>query len=310
MKRPAIKGEKIYRSRKGTSTVLFAAALTVLAACAALTIDIGAIVAEKSRLSAAVDAAALAGVQELMTGSGDVNIIVNNYLAKNVGTLENSEISIGSDNKSVQVSAVRNIQSYFSQILGHSFSQISATAAAKAETIQSLKGARPLAVIQQTFTYGQQYTLKEGAGDGTSGNYAAIALGGTGGSIYRDNLLGGYAGVITVNDLIQTETGNIAGITETCITHLINSCTHSPSCTYNSYNSNCTRIIPIPVVNTLEVNGRKYIKVLGFATFFLEGVTNHGGQADVTGRFITYSTEGETSSAINDYGTYGIRLYK
>ena len=109
---------------------------------------------------------------------------------------------------------------------------------------------------------------------------------------------------------MPTETGNIAGTTETSINQLIHQCNHTPECTYDYYNKNCPRIMFIPVVNTLQVNGKKYVKVLGFATFFVEGVTNHAGQADVVGRFITYFMEGETSSRIDDYGTYGIRLIK
>ena len=195
-------------------------------------------------------------------------------------------------------------------MLGETIGNITATAIAKAETIKSMTGTRPLAVVQQTFEYGKQYTLKEGASDGISGNYAAMSLGDNGSNTYQDNILYGYAGVVTVGDLIPTQTGNMVINTVQSINTLINGCTHTPACTYDSYNSTCTRIISIPVVSTLDINGKKYVKVLGFATFFLEGVNNSGGHADIIGRFITYSAQGETSSAVNDYGTYGIRLVK
>jgi len=152
--------------------------------------------------------------------------------------------------------------------------------------------------------------LKEGAGDGTSGNYAAMDLGGSGASSYEEYLLNGYPGTLSVGDMILTETGNIKQKTITAINSLIHACYHSPSCTYTSYNKTCPRIIFVPVVNTLEVSGKKYVQVLGFGTFFLEGVTSSTGQADVIGRFITYHADGETSASINDYGTYGIRLIK
>ena len=295
-------------SSKGTSIILFVFSLTVLLASAALAIDIGAVTLEKARLSSSVDSAALAGAQELIADSGNVNSVVQNYISKNSEPLKQLDIAVDSSNRTIEVRGVRNVENYFAKVFGKDNQDIASAAKAKVENISALDGAKPLAIIQQTFEYGRLYTLKEGAGDGTSGNYAAIAFGGTGGSRYRDNLLYGYDGTVKVGDMIQTETGNISGTTETCIRQLVNGCSHTPLCTYEYYNKDCSRIIFIPIVDTLDVNGRKYVKVLGFGTFFLEGVDSHGGQADVTGRFITYCMNGETSSGINDYGTYGIRL--
>ncbi len=309
MKRP-INFNIILKSSKGSSIVFFAITITLIAAVTALTVDIGAFVLEKAKLSSSVDAAALAGAQELVTNSGNTNNVVTDYLAKNIQGLKSTDIVIDESQKTVQVSGVKSVNGYFAKIIDVYNHDISSTAKAKVENIVSLRGARPLAVVQQTFSYGTLYTLKEGGGDGTTGNYAAIALGGTGGSVYRNNLMQGYGGTISVGDLIETETGNISGTTQTCINQLIQQCNHTPPCTYLSYNVHCSRIIFIPVVNTLSVNGRKYVQILGFATFFLEGVTTHGGQADVIGRFITYCMQGETSSIINDYGTYGIKLVK
>lgn len=300
----------LVKNQKGTSTVFFAILLTIITAVAALTVDVGAYVLEKAKLSSSVDSAALAGAQELVTDSLNTQNKVYEYLGKNTTGLKEVNISVDEDAHTVEVSGVKTVNGYFSNILDIYNHDVSAYAKAKVENIKSIQGARPLAVVQQTFTYGALYTLKEGGGDGTTGNYAAIALGGTGSSIYRNNLLNGYSGVISVGDIIETETGNIAGTTETSINQLISSCTHIPPCNYISYNVHCPRIIFLPVVNTLTVNGRKSVAVLGFATFFLEGVSNHGGQADVLGRFITYCMEGETSSTINDYGTYGIKLIK
>lgn len=298
------------RSRKGSSIVFFAVTLTLIAVVAALTVDIGAFVLEKSKLSSSVDAAALAGAQELVTNSSNTHNIVTEYLAKNIRNLNSTNLIIDGSQKTVEVSGVKSVDGYFARIINVNNHEISSTAKAKVENIVSLKGARPLAVVQQTFTYGSVYTLKEGGGDGTTGNYAAMALGGTGAAVYRNNMLQGYNGTMSVGDIIETETGNISGTTETCINQLVQQCNHTPPCTYLSYNVNCQRIIFIPVVDTLSVNGRKCVKVLGFATFFLEGVTSSSGQADVTGRFITYCMHGETSTAINDYGTYGIKLIK
>jgi Flp pilus assembly protein TadG len=66
MKRP-INFNIILKSSKGSSIVFFAITITLIAAVTALTVDIGAFVLEKAKLSSSVDAAALAGAQEWVT---------------------------------------------------------------------------------------------------------------------------------------------------------------------------------------------------------------------------------------------------
>ena len=298
------------KGNKGTTTVIFALLLTTILGFAAFTTDIGIIVMERSKLSAAVDSAALAGAQELVVNPENSGTMAQEYVLKNQPEARSISISIDPDNRGIEVSAVETANIYFARVLNNSFADISTLAKARIENIKSLSGARPLAVVQQTFVYGREYTLKEGAGDGTTGNYEALALGGTGGSNYSGNMLDGYEGTISVGDLIYTETGNMAGNTHSTINQLINRCDHDPPCTYDSYKVNCPKVIFVPVVDTLAVNGRKCVRVLGFATFFLGGVTGDSGQADVTGRFITYNMQGETANDIGDFGTYGIRLVR
>lgn len=300
----------VLKNQKGTSTVFFAMMLTVIVGFAAVSVDIGIISYEKARLSNTIDAAALAGVQELVANPTNTWNITNAYIDKNNSGLKEKSIIVDETERSVEVRGIKTVNNYFAKVFGKSTQDVEAVAKAKVENISAISGARPIAVVQQTFVYGNLYTLKEGAGDGYNGNYAAIALGGGGASIYENNLLYGYGGTIKIGDLIPTETGVIAKKTENAINTLVSGCTHNPICTHTYYNKNCSRIIFIPVVNTLEVNGKKHVKVLGFATFFLEGAVNSGGQTDITGRFITYQANGETSPDVNDYGTYGIKLVK
>lgn len=296
--------------QRGTTFVFFALILTVIVAFAALSVDVGIIAFEKSKLANTVDSAALAGAQELVTDNSNTRNVVNKYITKNNSGLNETIITINEAARSVEVTSSKTVKSYFANVFGNASQDVIATAQAKVENISALSGCRPIAVIKQTFVYGNIYVLKEGASDGYSGNYAAISLGGNGGSIYEDNLLNGYSGTIRVGDSIPTETGVIAKKTSNSIETLISRCDHTPRCTHTYYNKNCSRIIFIPVVDTLYVNGKKHVNVLGFATFFLEGAVNSGGHTEIIGRFITYHADGETSTAINDYGTYGIKLVK
>lgn len=298
------------KNKKGTTIVYLSIILSVISALTALTVDIGVLVLEKSRLSASVDAAALAGAQQLITDSNYVENTVHDYLNKNSGSLADLNINVISENRTVKVAVDKAVNMFFAKVFGVNAQQISATAHATIQNIKSLKGVRPFGIVNQNFIYGQKYTLKEGAGDGTSGNYSAMALGGTGTSVYKSNLLNGYTSRVSTGNIIQTETGVMANATVTGINQLIDECNHTPECTYEYYNVNCSRIIFVPIVNPLELNGRSYVEVLGFGTFFLEGVEKNGGHAEITGRFITYNTQGEMSDEINDYGTYGIKLTK
>lgn len=300
----------LLKSNRGTTFVFFSILLAVIVAFAALSVDIGVVAFEKSKLSNTVDSAALAGAQELVTDISNTSNVVNSYINKNNRGLKDISISVDEGERTVEVTSSKTVENTFARVFGNNSQDVFASAKARVENISALSGCRPIAVIKQNFVYGSVYILKEGAGDGYSGNYAAISLGGNGGAVYENNLLNGYSGTIKVGDKIPTETGVIAKKTSDAIQTLISRCSHTPLCTHTYYNKNCSRIIFIPVVDTLYVNGKKHIEVLGFATFFLEGTVNSGGHTDVIGRFITYHADGETSTEINDYGTYGIKLIK
>lgn len=307
---PRLFFRKVSKYKNGVSIIMMTLSLTMITAVAAVTVDVGSLAAEKSRLSMAVDAAALAGARELVFNPQYAESRALDYLSRNDNTIENQSIEIDLNEKTITVNGEKTVIFTFAKIFGMNDGLIRNSATARVANISSITGMRPLAVIQQTFVYGQLYTLKEDSGDGLSGNYAGIALGGGGAAKYKDNLLNGYPGKISVGDLIETETGVIALPTEQAIETLIAQCDHYPACTWQQYVKSCPRIIFVPVVNTLDVNGKKYVQVLGFGTFFLEGVVRKTGNAEVLGRFVTYTMEGETENDIGDFGTYGIKLIR
>jgi Flp pilus assembly protein TadG len=297
----------VLKSTKGTSTILTVFAITIVLGITAFVLDFGVVVLEKTRLAHATDAAALAGARELILGVDDVQNEALYYLNQNQEDLQGTQVDILDEDRQVWVSAEKEVHYLFAKVLGYETKSLHSISKARVENIVALSGVRPIAVVQQTFTYGKVYTLKEGGGDGYHGNYAPISLGGTGSNVYKDNFMNGYNGVIRVGDIIYTETGNMAGGTKTSVQYLLNQSAE----TYDHFTVNCPKVLFVPVVNTLEVNGKKAVEVLGFATFFLEGFSeSQGGQVDVTGRFISYCMDGETSTGISDFGTYGVRLVR
>ena len=166
-------------------------------------------------------------------------------------------------------------------------------------------GIRPFAVEAYNFSYGDLVTLKEGAGGGYHGNYGAVALGGHGANVFRGNALYGYSGTISVGDYIDTEPGNMAGAAND-IKNYINS-EHS---TFDNFPRDSIRLWTIPLVDSLAVNGRKSVLVVGFAEFYVEDVTKNSGKIEINGRFIKYVLNSPIDVNLNDTGVYGAKLSK
>lgn len=297
------------KSEKGTAVVIFALCMTVVLGFSALAIDVGVVVFEKSRLSNAADAAALAGAQELINNKSNAYNIVNQYLEKNGVDPLNAEVVLFDSDTKVSVTVKKDVNYYFARILGFDKVNIQTIGVAMcAPVIGVYKGVRPFAIEQQTLDFEHTYTLKEGGGCGSNGNYGALAFGGNGANIYVNNIIDGYNGQLRVGDYVDTEPGNMSGPTLRGITDLINQCNHIPECKYNNYNPACSRIITISIVETLDVNGRDQVKIVGFAKFFLEGVEGEGNSSIVTGKFIKTITNGDISETQMDFGLKGVKL--
>ncbi len=297
-------------NQKGTTLVIAAVTLSALLGIVALVSDIGLAYLEKQKLDNAVDAAALAAVQALKDGQDAARAVAEEYITANGFSTDSMTVSFPADGKSVEVSDNSSVNFYFARALGISSTSIGSYAKALMAPLSGVKGARPLAVEKFDFQYGVGYTLKVGTGDEYSGNYGAVALGGTGASIYKDNIEFSYDGMLRVNQWIQSETGNMAGPTKTGIDYLLHQCPHVPRCDISHFDPTCPMVITVPIVNTLQVNGRGEIQIVGFAQFLLKGIEDKGGHADVTGWFIKNTVVGENDPNAQDFGVYSIKLIK
>ncbi len=296
------------KEQNGTTIIIFVGIITGILAFSALVTDVGYLMVERSKLKNTADAAALAAVREMSVDRSNAYTAAVDYIQKNDKSNPVYEIMIPDSGYIATVKLKKNVYFFFARIFGLISTEIQVQSTAKMAPVVALRGARPLAVPQQTFIYGQPYTLKEDAGDGLSGNYGAISLGGTGADRYRDNIKYGYNSTLRLGDYIKTETGNLTGPTEDGIKYLLSECDHIPKCTYNNYALNCPRVIAIPVVNTLDVNGKKPIVVVGFASFFVEDYINNGGYSEIKGRFIETIANAELGDAATDYGMRSIKL--
>ncbi|HUV84376.1 MAG TPA: TadE/TadG family type IV pilus assembly protein, partial [Methanosarcinales archaeon] len=175
------------KSKKGHSTIIFLLTSTLLIGMLAFVVDAGMMYLEKSRLQNGVDAIALAAIQDYTKGEPAMITQAYHYADLNNIDPTGLEITISDSNKKITVVSSKNVPLYFAKIFNMNDVVVQAKAGAKIGTIVATDGIRPLAVEEQTFEFGKTYTLKKGAGEAYSGNYGALALGGTGALNYKNN---------------------------------------------------------------------------------------------------------------------------
>ena len=297
---------KYLNNQQGMVMVLVALMLTAIIGAVALVVDVGVAMAERIELSNSLDAAALAGGQELPGRPALAASVVREYLEANGVDPLTVDISITNNNTKLALKGTKVVMTRFARVLGVNETTVGAQAAIMVGPAVSVKGGlRPLAIVDQPLIYGQEVTLKEGGGDGTSGNYGAVSFGGSyGACIFRAYLENGYPGVIKIGDIIETEPGNMASSIST-VKGIIN---YDSTATFDNYERDSARVWTIPVVDNWDVSGRDTVKVVGFAQFFLENIQKKAGQAEITGKFIRFTTNGEIGSSQTDYGVYGIKM--
>lgn len=292
---------EITSSCRGSIAILVALGLTVLLGCGAMVTDVGLIYAEKAKLQNAVDAAALAGVQELPGNPATAAQIAQDYAQQNGA--DNISYSFEANNTKMIVSAQKDVPTYFAKIWGIDSKQITATAQAMMLPPTSLTGAVPLSVQDQPLIFGQEYTLKAGAGDGTEGWYGALQLSAPGAKSYQTDLTYGYSGSIKIGQVLTIQSGNISGPTKKAIEDRFAMDTRVPKNTYDDYDRNAPEILYIPIVKVVSYQSSAIheVQVTGFAAFFAENVSGNGNESIVTGRFLkTLTSNGKTGTSLSD----------
>jgi hypothetical protein len=184
---------------------------------------------------------------------------------------------------------------------------VAAYAAAQITPIGSAMGAAPLGVDDSiVLQFGLQYKLKVDQTGVVAGNFGILALGGPGAKIYEDNLMHGYSSEIQVGDIIDTQTGNIAGKTRSSVQYRIDSSPYAPG---DISHPDDPRIILVPVYKPYNFtsNQMKQIHVTGFAYFYISDPMS-SEDTSITGMFIKKIGIGMVKPGASDKGAYTIRL--
>jgi hypothetical protein len=287
-------------NERGAIMILVALSMIVLLLSSAFVVDIGMSYVQKSKLQSAVDASALAAAQELPDVTSALDY-ADQYINLNGFSPSDIDVSFSNEDKMVTVTGTKSFNYLFAKVIGYNMGTLTAAAAATISTIGGVSGAVPLGLEKQTFVYGESYTLKNGGGSGHTGNYGAIALGDTGASNYVDKLKYGYSNTLTVGQSVDTETGDMKGPTDRGVEFRIDK---DPTATFDTVQKGSPRIIIIPVMDTMDVNGREPVTIVGFAVFFLE--SSHNGV--ITGKFMEMAVRNSTSGSGTNYGAHHLKL--
>ncbi len=298
---------ELLQAERGSSAVIVALMIVVLLSISAIVVELGMMYVERSRLVIGAEASALAGAASFpYRESGeyleeDYQAMIDEaarIAAQN--DLDDYEIRLLPEDEDpkniVEVVAREEVDLFLARVMGFDLGRVSGLAAAKSVPISGFLGVLPLGIPEDEFEGFGVYELKVAAGSGEEGNYQPLALGGTGSNNYRDNLDNGYDEILRVEDIVDTETGNMSNPTKQGLE--------------DRYESGDREII-IPIVTSPE-SGRSEVGILGFGVFYLENIDEDQatGHTIVEGTFRDKVSEGELSDSGVDYGLRGTRLIR
>jgi Putative Flp pilus-assembly TadE/G-like len=292
---------------EGSVLLLTALSMVVVCGFGALAIDAGVMMAKQQQAQAAADAGALAGASNLLSGAQAAANTAYQYATSNdpgVAFTATADTSA----KTVSVSGTEQLSLWLARDLGFNTASVGAHATGELGTLVSSVGIVPLAVPNQQFYYGEEVSLSEGAGNGQSGNYGFLDLSGQGANGLETDLAHGYTMSLSVGEQVPTKPGVMSGPVEDAIDYRMNASANDAACnSFATARSDCSRVMYLPVVDTLDVSGKKDVTILGFAAFYLDGLVGNGGDQSISGRFIQMIKAGELGSG-TDYGLETVKL--
>jgi Flp pilus assembly protein TadG len=319
---------RIGQGETGQALILFAAGLVAFLGLVGLSVDVGLLVYTRTDLQKSADAAAMAGAQDLPSATA-ATASANNYVTSNSKGSTSATVTVGqtyATNDTITVTTKRHVDYFFMKVLGLTGSDVTATAKARANSYSGGTGVVPWGFIASNndnskllqnacylgqvngvpqFKQNTQCTMKYGAGTNSGGDFGALAIDGTGSSLYRSGIGQGSNTPIKKGDLLEAQTGDMQGPTkqgiddrfslpapsgcpgndrnQVLITNPDGSVSIRPGC------ESSPRIIVIPVVDKIENPAKS--TVLGFSYMYLTGSSNQGGHSQVTGEFVKFVTE-------------------
>jgi len=293
-----------FQDERGAVTVLLVLSLTAVLGFSAVSLDAGRLYVSRQRLQNVADAASLAGAQLLPEDETGAEEEALSYVERNGIDRANASVQVDESLRRIRVDLSGSVPLHFARVLGQDAGRVAASATAIVGVPAAIVGAQPFGVEKGDYQAGELYTLKLSS-DPSQGNFHALALGGTGASVYKSNIANGYQGKLWVGDEIPTEPGNMEGPTQQAVQQRL---LLDPDSTYEDFPPGSPRLLFVPIVDSFELDGRQYVRILSYAAFFLEGCVS----GEISGRFVRYVADAELAdpSLVPDYDMRVVKLDK
>jgi hypothetical protein len=295
--------------------------LLVLLAFVALAVDGAKLAATRTQLQNAADAAALAGASAVDFVSGEIvqdTAVVRAQLtaARNVAfqdvatpvVITAADVSFPLPSR-VRVEVARSARNgaplitHVARVLGLPTLDVRADATAEIfRPSEICDGMAPLGVVMPPVGWFSThceslYVLKLAPGQGLSGNYQLLEFptcpedpcGPAGGAQrIRCIIESEYACCLEVGVEIEmvTEPGSKVGPLRQALQARWDSDTDQLATCYSEYVGNNRRKLMVPIVESFDVNGRKFVTIAGFSVFFMRERPSGGPEVPLTGNFI------------------------
>jgi len=317
MKQETIRQIKSRQSKeRGGTLVLVTVFMVALFGFAALSIDVGNVYVQRTRLQEAGDSASMASVVDWATGStADVvaqharsfasanSVLTNEVKTVRAGVWDDATRTFtekatftSSEVPAVEVTNQRTVPMYFGRVVGTPAMSPRTVSVAVVAAGTAAAGVLPWAVCGdytpnkcdtltlEFFQIGGSAggnTCSTGSG-GNSGNFGQLDLSG-GGNDYQSLIANGFGGVLRVGDCVQTDTGVSAGQTKSGLEDRVGGLP-AYNCTATSPPPGNKRLGIVPKVATLDVKGVKNVCITGFYIISIDGYANNG--KEVYARFL------------------------
>jgi Flp pilus assembly protein TadG len=124
----------ILKDEKGLVVVIVAVVMTVLIGFSAFVVDVGTVSLEKQKFQNAIDAACLAGAQDLPDTSA-ATIAANNYVQLNGYQPSDISITFSDANHKINITGIKEVSYTFAKVLGLQSTNVNTVAAALKESL-------------------------------------------------------------------------------------------------------------------------------------------------------------------------------
>jgi len=316
---------RFLRNQKGAAAAIVGIALPVMLGMGALVIDVGNLYLNKTQVSAAADAAVLAGAQELPKDPAAAQSIAYEYAARNGKDGDQAQATVsGTNNDTMQVTITRNVPLIFAPVLNIGSSAVSATATAQVSVAASVPWIVPFVLPKtQYFDYDHVFTMRMYGASNPYFNpkyedakyqmdYMNVGIENTNFSQYIQYLKYGYQKKFTIGNNMQYLGPSSGGVES--VNAFYDRTVRDPNTDYTKARVGDPRVMLIPLVDSMLPRTTPEgtpMKIVGFVGFFLEEVhKEYSTKFWAKGRFLKDLNVGSGDSTSNPAYDFGVRTIK